>query len=119
MSGLKIDTEEIDGVTVITLAGELDLNNAAGLKKIFKELDEQDKNQILINCSELTYIDSSGLGILIRTKANFTANKKDKKEDLILFDLSEEVDKVIDLTKLTGFFVVKSDKQSGVDYFKE
>ncbi len=118
MSGLTIDTEVTDGVTVISLAGELDLNNATGLKKLLEKLNEEDKNQILINCSKLNYIDSSGLGILIRTKANFTANKKDKIEDVVLYDLSEEVEKVIELTKLSNFFTVKTDKQSGIDYFK-
>jgi len=49
----------------ISLSGEIDIYNAPELKDNMLKLIEENKGDILIDCADLKYIDSTGLGVLI------------------------------------------------------
>lgn len=54
-------------VVILELVGELDVYSAATFKAALFELADGADSQILLNCTGLEYIDSSGLGVLIAT----------------------------------------------------
>ena len=117
MKGLHLNVDEVNGIMVIEAGGELDLNNSNDLKRIINDIVENDKGKVIFSCSDLRYIDSSGLGILIRLKATYKSDKSGQKKDVVLVNLSEEVQKVISLTKLDGFFTIMNTKEEAVSYF--
>jgi anti-sigma B factor antagonist len=47
--------------------GEIDISNAHHFKKQLETALEEEKQNITIDLSELTYIDSTGLGVIIGT----------------------------------------------------
>ncbi len=51
--------------TLITLAGELDVVCADAFKRRFGEATSDDPNRVVIDVRELTFIDSTGLALLL------------------------------------------------------
>ena len=50
---------------ILALEGDIDLYHSAVVKERLNELIEQKLDRILVNLSEVTYMDSSGLAVLI------------------------------------------------------
>ena len=83
----------------ISLNGDLDINSSRKLKnKLNKMLDDKNSG-IVINAEKLTYIDSTGLGILI------SLLKKIKKTDNELI-IENPQNNVLKIFKITGLFKV-------------
>ncbi len=62
---LKIGTEDALGnVIILTPIGEVDIYTSPMLKKKIDSLIEHSKRRILIDLSQLEYIDSAGIGII-------------------------------------------------------
>lgn len=57
-----------------TLAGEIDISNAEGFKTKLEDAMAEVRQNITIDLSELNYIDSTGLGVIIGV---YSAIKKD------------------------------------------
>ena len=53
-----------DGTPVITLSGELDLATAPAADEVFERLPEP-AGDVVVDMSELTFMDSSGLTVLL------------------------------------------------------
>lgn len=54
-----------DGTPVITLAGELDLTGADAAERAFTELAASDGATVVVDMSELSFMDSTGLTVLL------------------------------------------------------
>lgn len=63
---LTIDVKEHGGVTVIRLAGELDALNVTELTQMVDALHSEGKRLLVFDLSNLEFIDSAGLGGLVR-----------------------------------------------------
>jgi len=65
---LLIDQRKPDGVTIVHLNGRIVLGDeAARLVETVKNLAAAGENRILLNLGEVTYVDSRGLGTLVRS----------------------------------------------------
>lgn len=62
---MNTTVEELDGKLVATLEGEMDTAAAAEAEKLLKPLYNSQGKDVIIDCSSLEYIASSGLRILI------------------------------------------------------
>ncbi len=62
---LAIVEEVVDGVTIFSLKGSLDVANVNEAKDITSDAFEQDTPKILFDLGAMDYIDSAGLGFLI------------------------------------------------------
>lgn len=89
-------------IHVIELEGELDLYNSGELKTAVRDTFEQAPRGLILDFEKLSYIDSSGIGVLLYT---FT---QAKKESLSIWFVSVHgpVRKVIELTSLLGFLPI-------------
>jgi anti-sigma B factor antagonist len=61
---LDVSTAQRDDMTVVSLEGELDIYTVAGFRSELDRLDPADA-RIVIDLSEVTLLDSSGLGALV------------------------------------------------------
>ena len=62
---IKREYDETEGRWNVTLCGEVDIENAACLRAALKEMLEQRLSSVEIDIQNLSYIDSTGLGVLI------------------------------------------------------
>src|SRR6266571_803816 len=60
--------EERNGAVIVRLAGELDLYNAHALRDELVAAAEREPERLVVDLSGLTFIDSTGLGVLIEAR---------------------------------------------------
>lgn len=60
-----VESEEVGGVRVIAVRGELDLSTAPQLEDSLRAL-EPDRPPLLIDLAECKFIDSTGIALLVR-----------------------------------------------------
>ena len=65
----EFETEERDGVAVVRLAGELDLAEVGPLQAEFDRLCANGFAKLTVDLSELDFLDSTGLHVLLRLGA--------------------------------------------------
>lgn len=57
-----------DSAAILSLAGEIDLNTADKVIHCFQQLADEESTGVLIDATEVTFIDSSGLHALVEGK---------------------------------------------------
>jgi len=62
--------EERDGAVVVRLAGELDLYNAHAVREQLLAAADRGPERLVVDLSGLTFIDSTGLGVLIEARTH-------------------------------------------------
>ena len=87
-------------VYIIDVNGEMDLYNSYKLKELVMKMLEKNVKSFIINLEQVDYIDSSGIGALIYICS--TIKKMNLK--LAISNIHGSVKKVIELTKLMGYF---------------
>ena len=112
---LTISSREVDGVTVLDLSGRITLGEGSvQLRDAVSGLISKGTKGILLNLSDVNYIDSSGLGELVSA---FTT-AKNQGADVKLLGLTKKVKDVLQLTKLYTVFDIYDDEASAIASFK-
>ena len=62
---LNIDIQRRDGLAVIYVAGEIDMQNSLTLRARLQSIVADRPGGVIIHLAEVTYVDSSGLAVLI------------------------------------------------------
>jgi anti-sigma B factor antagonist len=110
----KVGVRETQGVTVVEVSGRLTLGE--GVAKVRSELQPiiaGGKRQIVLDISEVVYLDSSGIGLLVSTYA--TMNRLGGH--LKICGLSNRVKDLLLLTKLFTVFEVYDNADAAVASF--
>jgi anti-sigma B factor antagonist len=112
---VKLSVRKTDTVAVLDVSGKLMGGPDAD---VFKEtirnvLDEGYKN-VVVNMSQVPFINSTGLGILI--SAYTTLRKEDGV--LKLANVTERIDSLLMITKLGTIFETYSSEEKAVESFK-
>lgn len=108
---MELKLRNQSGVTVVEIEGEIDLFHANKLKQLVNKLFENNVKRIVINMQEVTYIDSSGIGALLHI---FSETKK-RRLQIFFSNIHGSVKKVIELTKLTGYFPIVNDVDEAIE----
>lgn len=87
---------EKDGKYVVALEGELDTAHALEVEQAMQPLHELSGKDIIIDCTSLEYIASSGLRLLL----GLLKCAKAKGNKVVLRNLNDEIKEVF---KITGF----------------
>ena len=66
---------QLQGIPVIRVDGELDLSNVSEIRAVVAEQCELRPAVLVFDLRELTYMDSSGLGVLVGAKRRLAANE--------------------------------------------
>lgn len=99
---LKLNTT--GKIKTIEIAGKFDIESTEEFESIFNKLIESSPSLVSIEMSRLDYIDSSGIGSLIKS-LNSLKNKKGK---LLLVGMKPMIQNVFKLAKLDMFFEILS-----------
>ena len=107
--GTKYSTREEQGYAILELAGEVDLSCSPDARKqILECLNE--KKDLLVDLSQVTYIDSSGVASLV--EGYQTAKKKSLKFGLV--GVSSAAMNVLQLARLDKVFPIHASVEERV-----
>ncbi len=102
-------------IYIIDVSGEMDLYNSYKLKELVMKMLEKKVERYIINLQGVDYIDSSGIGALIYICS--TIKKMNLK--LTITNIHGSVKKVIELTKLMGYFPISASIEEAVKQMEE
>jgi anti-sigma B factor antagonist len=113
---LKISQREIDGITVLDVAGRIVLGDETELfRDSIKNSLAGGKKSILLNLGEVAFIDSSGIGELVSASLAF----RREGGDLKLLNLTKKVHDVVQIVKLGSMFEIFDDEDTALEAFKK
>jgi len=107
---MQIIVDDFDRFTVVKLSGEVDLHNSRDVKKLLLDHLEQ-LAHILVDFSELDYIDSSGMATLVEA---FNLSKS-KKLDFHIVGAKDAPLQVLKLTRLDSIFSLLETREQALD----
>lgn len=98
---MDIKERVVGGVSILDLSGKIVLGEGdVQVKERIKDLLSDGQRRILLNLSEVNYIDSAGLGSLI---GSYTTVKRDGGS-LKLVNLTKRIQDLLAITKLITVF---------------
>jgi anti-sigma B factor antagonist len=97
--GTKVTTASIQNVGIIALAGDVTSQAEQDITESIQKLEKQGLKKFLLKFNEVTYINSSGLAIII----NLVSEGKKKKQTFAAAGLSKHFQKVFDVIGLTDY----------------
>ena len=111
---VKLNTRQVDDVTVVDVSGRITLGEGASqLRDELRDLTAKGHKKILLNLSDVTYIDSSGIGELVSALTTVT----NQGGALKLLGLTKRVKDLLQITKLYTVFDVHEEEAHAIRSF--
>ena len=95
---------------IIKIHGDLDASSAVSLDNEISALIESNEKHILIDCEDLNYIASAGLGVFM----SYLQDLADKEIIMQLFSLNEKVLEVFNILGLAELINIVPNKDSAI-----
>jgi len=104
MSGeLNIKEENLGNSIEVYLDGEVDIYTSQKLKDKLYGIIDENQSDLKINCRDLSYIDSTGLGIFVGALKKAKQNGK----NIYISELKENIKKLFMITGLDKLFIIE------------
>ncbi len=108
---MQIDERVVGPVTVLDLKGKITLNDGdTALRDKINSLMQQDRKKILLNLGGVPYIDSSGLGEVVRSYTTVSRQSGQLK----LVNLTKRITDLLSITKLLTVFETFEDEADAI-----
>jgi len=115
MSEFSIVQRSDRGIDVLELKGYLDAHTAPKLEEAFQTLMRADRFSIVVNCRDLSYISSAGLGVFMA----YIEDVRQRRGDIKLTNMTPKVYNVFDLLGFPLLYEIFGDEQEAVRRFTE
>ncbi|HLK50550.1 MAG TPA: STAS domain-containing protein [Bryobacteraceae bacterium] len=107
-------SRQVGDVSVVDVAGRITLGEGStALRDALRDMVSKNHKKILLNLSEVSYIDSSGIGELVSGFTSVTNSGGQLK----LLGLTKRVKDLLQITKLYTVFDVHEDESSAIRSF--
>lgn len=97
---MEIDVKEHDDLVLVKVNGDIEMMSIKNFKQILFEIGQNIDKDIEIDLSDVDYIDSSGVGVLI----SLLKLQKKKGKELRMGKVSSKVLNVLKLSSLSDVF---------------
>jgi len=111
---LKLDSREVDGVTVVNCQGRVVFGEESSHLRDYLKQILASSRKLILNLSGVSYIDSGGLGTLVGVYSSARAAGADIK----LTGLGQRLRDVLQITKLVTVFEVYDNEQQAIAAFQ-
>ena len=112
---MQIAERVVANVTILDLKGKITLGEGDEvLKEKINTLIQQDRKKLLLNLADVPYIDSAGLGEIVRTYTTVSRQGGQLK----LLNLTKRITDLLSITKLLTVFDTFDAEQEALDSFK-
>ena len=113
MKNFRINHRTESGLEVLDLHGELDAHTASQLEDSLKKLIDSQKSSIIVNCSQLEYIASAGLGVFMA----YIEDVRENGGDIKLTNMTDKVYNVFDLLGFPTLYDILPDEKEAIEKF--
>ncbi len=108
---MQTGTRQIGDVTVLDISGRISLGEGnVMLREIIRDLADKGNKKIVLNLGEVNYVDSSGVGELVKSLTTI----QNKGGELKLANLNKRVHDLLEMTRLSTVFDVHKDEASAI-----
>lgn len=108
--------EKTESLAILSMSGKLvDKVEAIEVRVEIDEELEEGMSQFIIDLSELDYMNSTGLNILI----NLMNKARNEGGEAIIVGAKPRINSLFAVTKLNSVFMMKESKDEATAYFKE
>jgi anti-sigma B factor antagonist len=112
---MQIEERKVGEVTILDLKGKITLGEGdEALKDKINSLVHQNQKRILLNLEGVPYIDSAGLGEVVRTYTTVSRQGGQLK----LVNLTKRITDLLSITKLLTVFETFDTEQEALKSFK-
>lgn len=108
---MQIETRTEAKTFVIALSGEIDLDSSPEVRKTIIAATQTKKPQILIDLTQVTYMDSSGIATLVEGLQYSNQNKG----TFVVAGLGPGVREVFELSRLDKIFTIYTDVSKALE----
>jgi len=113
---MQIDERVVGDVTILDLRGKMTLGEGDELlREKVSSLVSQGKKKLILNLDGVPYIDSAGLGEIVRTYT--TVSRQGGK--LKLLNLTKRIEDLLSITKLLTVFEVYKDEPEALQSYAD
>jgi anti-sigma B factor antagonist len=112
---MNIEVTQQGDIQIMHCGGSLDADTVPAFKKVAFDLVGTGAKRIVIDCMNLTFIDSMGLGVLI----SLLRRVRSRDGDVKVAALSDEVRTIFEITRLHRLFEVCADWNTAVRQFEK
>ncbi len=105
-----LDIENINGLTIATPVGEIDLSKSSELRTALHPLIEAKPKSIVVDLKHVPYMDSSGIATLIEA----LQLSKMSSINFSLCSLSDGVRSIIELARLDQIFHIYDNREQAI-----
>ncbi len=113
MKNFSIAKRQVDQISVLDISGELDAHTASQLENSLKALIETKNIKIIVNCAQLDYIASAGLGVFMA----YIEDVRGLGGDIKLSNMNDRVYNVFDLLGFPTLYDIVEDERDAVKAF--
>ncbi len=99
-----------DGAVIVRLAGELDLYTTPALRQVLLDLCAEQPKRLVVDLQEVTFVDSTGLGVLVETRSRLP-----ERDVLVLAAPGLEVQRALEISGLDQHIAVRDTVAAAVD----
>ena len=111
---MEIHTRTVGDVQILDISGKIVLGEATKtIRQTISDLLVNGGRKIVLNLKDVNYVDSSGIGELVRTYTSVTREGKQLK----LLNLTEKIRDLLVITKLLTVFQVYENEQAALASF--
>ncbi|HEX3354243.1 MAG: STAS domain-containing protein [Terriglobales bacterium] len=108
---MKTVTRQVGSVVIIDVSGRITLGEGnVMLREIVRDLAAKGTDKIVLNLGEVLYVDSSGVGELVKAHATI----RNKGGVLKLTNLNKRVHELLQMTRLSSVFDIEKDEASAL-----
>ncbi len=111
---LSTYTEDVNGLSVLNAVGEIDLSTASVFKKALSDMIATGQQHLLIDMSQVIFMDSSGFGTLLSAIKVL----RPAGGSLALVGCNDAVTRMLEITRLNTLFQIYTDRTTAVDDIK-
>ncbi len=110
---MNIAEEKKGDITICSLSGEINITTSPQLRKTFESFVSSNVTKIVIDFSQVSYIDSSGLATFIELLQRL----KKIGGNFCICSMSQKVKNIFEVTKLHKLFTLFDTREEAINNF--
>ncbi len=110
---MEYTESKIEGITVLKLFGNLDMLNAGILKERIKESTAEGGNKFIFDLGGVSFIDSSGFGLIMSLNDKLTAGGGGLK----IVNVSKTIQQIFKISKISSVIQIYMTTEEAIASF--